>query len=209
MRERRREAMLLITCVVLALALVYLIMLNRWGIHLWDKAIDYQRFGNWSDAISGMATSGAVIVALATLYWQRATQLAAEAAREMGAETAVFHWLTAKEVRDESDQLIGRLWDLRVQNSTVAPVYHWKISFGSDLNHFCSTLKRPLLPGENVFNLPFLDNLEPSKAPEAVLIFQGRSGRFWSRSAGGVVQAASDVALRCAHAAGVSFALLG
>ena len=205
----RRETILLIICVVLSIALLYLLMLNRWGILLWDKKLDYTKFGNWSDAISGLATSAAVIVALASLYWQRRTQQAAEDAKAIEAETAVFQWLTSKEVRDESDNLIGRVWDVKVQNTTAAPIYHWKLNFDLGSDHLCSAIKRPLIPGENFFNLPFLDNLEPTKAPEPTLIFQGHSGRFWSRSARGVVQPASDQELRCADAAGVSFALLG
>jgi hypothetical protein len=204
----RREAVLLIVCVILMFTLLYLVMLNSWGIHLWDKSIDYSKFGNWSDAVTGLATTGAIIVALATLLWQRRSQQIAEAAKEIEAETAVFQWITSKEVRDESDQLVGRLWDARVQNSTVAPVYHWKLSFESDHNHLCSQLKRPLLPGENVFNLYFLDNVEPSKAPEPVLIFQGRSGRFWTRSANGILQLASHDDLRCKDTVDVSFPLL-
>ena len=204
----RREAVLGILCAILSFALLYLVMLNRWGVHLWDKAIDYTHFGNWSDAISGLATTGAVIVALATLFWQRATQRAEEATRQVEAETAVFQWLTSKEVRDESDHFVGRIWDIKVQNSTVAPIYHWKIVFSNGTDHLCTALKRPLLPGENVFNVPILDNLEASRIPEPILIFQGRSGRFWARSAEGVVKTATQTDLQCAHVTTVSFQLL-
>jgi hypothetical protein len=204
----RREAFLLLTCGLLILALGYLITLERWGIQLWGKGLDYSKFGNWSEAISGIGTTGAVFAALATLYWQRRTQALSESTKSIEAETAVFQWLTSKEVRDESNGLIGRVWDLRVQNSTSAPIYNWKVSFGNDPNHICSAVKRPLIPGENFFNLPFLDNTEQSKAPEPSLTFQSRSGRFWSRSARGFIESTSDESLKCGHAAGVSFALL-
>jgi hypothetical protein len=160
--------------------------------------LDYARFGNWSEAISGLGTSAAVIVALAVFYRDRAKERDATAKREAEAETAVFQWLTSKEVRDEDDKLIGRLWDLTVHNSTDVPIYRWSVQLG-DASHVCNYLKRPLLPGENIFNLPFLDNVDPGAVPEPVLIFEGSSGRVWTRYPRGTVEPVGGQRLGCPH----------
>ncbi len=203
--DRLREAILFSLSVALSFGLLYLILLNRWGVHLWSTPIDYTRFGTWSEAIAGLATTAAVIVALATLLWQQAAQRSSELTRKLEAETAVFQWLTSKEVRDESDNLIGRLWDVRIHNSTVAPIYQWKIHFETISEHLCSNTKRPLLPGDNVFNLPFLDGLEPSKMPEPTLTFRGSSERYWARSASGLLETVVSKRLQCSHLAVISF----
>jgi hypothetical protein len=196
---RKREAYLWATIVILVLALLYVITLDLWGLSLWGNAVDYIRFGTWSGAIASIGTTAAVIVAFTAWYWQRASQQSAEAKRLVEMETAVFQWLTSKEVRDDDDNLVRRLWDLRIQNSTIAPIYHWKISFFSESGHLCNYLKRPLLPGENVFNLPVLDNVEPSQAPEPTLSFEGSSGRIWIRTSRGLLEQTTVEKTGCVH----------
>jgi hypothetical protein len=186
-------------CAILFVVLVCLITLDLWGIHVSDKALDYAKFGNWGETFEGVGTTAAVIVALAALLRERAKQSAEDARREAEAETAVFQWLTSKEVRDESDKLIGRVWDLKIQNATLAPIYQWRVGFGEHPKHMCSHVKRPLLPGENVFNVQFLDDSDPSAAPEATLWFKGRSGRLWRRSALGMVEQCLPSDLDCEH----------
>jgi hypothetical protein len=198
-KKTKRETFLLAICAFLSLALFYLIMLNLWGLSLFGSAIDYTRFGTWSNAISGIGTTSALIVALASLYSQRSMYQAAEARRLLEEETSVFLWLNYQDMRDEKNKHVGWIWDLKIHNSTRAPIYHWKVNFYSHSNHLCNSLKRPLLPGENVFNLLFLDNLEPSKTPESTLIFEGRSDRIWTRSTSGNVVQVSTNELICAH----------
>lgn len=199
----KREVVAWGLCALLSLALTYLITLDRWGIHLWDQAIDYKRFGNWSNAISGIGTTAAVVIAFTAFCWERVNQRATERKRVTETETSVYQWLTSKEVRDESGKPIGRLWDLRIDNSTLAPIYHWRVALGALPDHLCNSIKRPLLPGDNnVFNLPFLDGVEPSDAPEPSLIFEARSGRTWRRSARGLVEKATPHELACAHTSG-------
>jgi hypothetical protein len=195
----KRETVLLGACAFLCLGIFYLLMLDKWGLSLWGHAIDYTRFGTWSQAISGIGTTSAVIIALASLYSQRSIHLAAESRRRLEEETAVFQWITSKEVRDENHKLIGRIWDITIQNSTVAPIYQWKVTFGPASSYICNHLKRPLLPGANVFNLPFFDNVEVSNTPEPTLFFEGRSGRAWSRSARGVTTHVQIQAMNCEH----------
>jgi len=195
----KRELILLTLCVLLGVALFYVVMLNLFGLHLSGTVIDYSRFGTWSQAISGTATTSALVVALASLYSQRSIYRSAESRRVIEEETAVFHWLTFKEVRDDANNLIGRLWDIRIQNSTAAPIYCWKLSFSSDSGHLCNHVKRPLLPGENVFNVAALDHLDPSNAPEPVLIFAGRSAKIWTRSALGILVQCTQKELDCPH----------
>jgi hypothetical protein len=196
---RKREIVLWVVCALLSFSLFCVITLARWGIHLWDKAIDYNRFGTWSDAASGIGTSAALIVALAAFFWERSNRRSEEADRLREAETAIFQWITSKEVRDTDDNLLGRVWDIKIQNSTVSPIYRWKLTFGSRQEFLCNHLKRPLIPGENVFNLPFLDNLEPNKVPEPTLTFEGRSGRIWTRSSRGLLEEATTQGVAYNH----------
>jgi hypothetical protein len=152
-----RETILFFVCVLLIFAFAYLMMLDKWGINPFDKQIDYTRFGTWSNAISGIGTTLAVIVALAALYSQRAIHRSGENRRLLEEETAIFLWLNFKEVRNEKDVLINRLWDIKIQNSTAAPIFCWKVTFLPHVEHLCNYSKRPLLPGENLFNLPIFD----------------------------------------------------
>ncbi|MGH9969761.1 MAG: hypothetical protein ACREBG_18480 [Pyrinomonadaceae bacterium] len=203
MKEPRiRVGHLWVVVILLTVALLYVLTLNLWGLRPWGKTIDYARFGTWSNAISGIGTTAAVIVALAAQYWQRTSQRATEAAQLLQEEVAVFQWLTSKEIRDANDKLVGRVWDVKIQNSTVAPIYKWKVVLGAGMDDVCNYLKRPLLPGENFFNVPSLDNTEPIKAPETTLIFEGHSGRVWTRTARGTIQQTDGKSLACTHAAG-------
>jgi hypothetical protein len=195
----KRELILLVVCVLLLVIVIYLILLDLWGLSLWGKTVDYTRFGTWSQAVSGIVTTVALIVALTSLLSQRSIHNRNEDRRLIEEETSIFLWLTAKELRDNLNNLVGRLWDVRIQNSTDAPVYHWKVIFDSNVNHLCNELKRPILPGENAFNLPFFDNLEPNKTPESSLIFEGRSGRIWTRSTRGILKQTTIKELDCPH----------
>jgi hypothetical protein len=199
MRTKHTEAILLLACGFLGLALFYLVMLNRWGINLWTQSIDYTKFGTLSNAVSGIGTTTALIVALASLLSQRAIHSRAEGRRAQEEETAVFQWTVSKELRDNVGKLIGRVWDVRIQNSTKAPIYHWKVDFDSTSEHLCNYSKRPLLPEENMFNLPFFDNLQSNAIPQPNLTFEGRSGRIWMRSARGVLTEARTKELECVH----------
>src|ERR1035437_1990616 len=198
-KKQIRETILFFLCVLLAFGFFYLMMLDKWGINPFDKQIDYVRFGTWSQALSGIGTTSAVIVALASLYWQRTIRRSDENRRLLEEETAIFLWLNFKEIRNEKDVLINRFWDVKIQNSTVAPIYRWKVTFTPHAEHLCNYSKRPLLPGENLFNLRMSDNCEPEKLPEPVLIFEGRTGRFWSRTARGVREEVTAKELDCEH----------
>lgn len=198
-KQHKREAILWTVIVLQSLLLFYLIMLNLWGLRVGGPVIDYTRFGTWSNALSGIGTSVAVVVALTAQFWQRKTRREDDKAKLLEAEVAVFQWLNLKEVRNANGHLEGRIWDIKVQNSTDAPIYHWQITFGSKDDHICSPLKRPLMPGENYFNLLFLDNVEPSNTPEPTLIFEDRSERVWIRSARGVLIEVTKEQLRCEH----------
>jgi hypothetical protein len=193
-----RESVLWLICALLFAALVCLLLLDAWGLSLWGSAIDYNRFGNWSSAIEGVATLGAVVVAFAALLRERAMQRTTAQRDELLRETAVFQWLSPKEVRDD-DKLVGRVWDVIIQNSTDAPIYQWQVTFESPYGHLCHHQKRPLLPGANIFNAPTLDNLAVSAMPEPTLCFQGRSGRAWRRSARGLLNEATAEVLACTH----------
>jgi hypothetical protein len=195
----RREIALGIIIGLLSFCLVLVSTLYFWGIVFWKGPIDYTHFGNWGDAISGVATTAAVIVALVSLFRERAIRLATQRERAIEAEASVYLWLTSHEVRDQHDVKIGREWNLKVHNSTAAPIFRWLVTLDASHPHICSFNKGPLLPGENLLNIRSMDNVAPNQIPDASLMFEGRSGRSWQRTAKGVLREETTKALICEH----------
>jgi hypothetical protein len=195
---KTREIILWVVCALLIVALYFSIMLQKWGLTLLGEEVDYNRFGNWSDAISGIGTTTAIIVALIGIWIQYSATKTAEITKAVEEETAVFFWLESHEVF-ENNKFVGRTWELLIQNSTKLPIYSWAVIFESYNEHLCNFQKRPLLPNENIFNLPFLDNIEPSKTPLAFLHFEGKSKRCWSRDIKGEPKEISKTEMNCGH----------
>jgi heme exporter protein D len=89
-----RAPFLLIVIAVLVIALVVLLSLSFWGLTLqFGHSVDYDRFGNWSDAISGLGSLLAVIAAAIAIVRDRQTALREEHAERQRRETDVHHWL--------------------------------------------------------------------------------------------------------------------
>jgi len=195
---KTREKILWVVCALLVVTLYFSVMLQKWGLTLFGDEVDYNRFGNWSDAVSGVATTTAIIVALVGIWIQHSATKASETTRALEEETAIYFWLKSHEVYEDK-KFVGRTWDLVIQNSTKLPVYSWSVKFDSYNEHLCNFQKRPLLPNENIFNLPFLDNVEPNKAPTATLYFEGKSNRCWSRDIKGQPNQITLTQMSCSH----------
>ena len=196
---RKTEKILWVVCSILSLALYFSVMLQKWGLSLFGEDVDYSRFGNWSDAISGIATSVAIIVALVGIWIQYSVTKSAETAKRLEEETSIYFWLKSNDIVNDKDEFIGRTWDLIIQNLTKVPIYSWVVKFETYSDHLCNFQKRPLLPNENLFNLPFLDNLEPGKTPMATLYFEGNSERYWSRNIKGQPREIKINEMNCNH----------
>lgn len=173
---------LFILCLVLAFLLFIVLSMHIWGIRLFAKSIDYQRFGNWSEVISGVGTMAAVLVALFALVRERIMQTAAEKKTQLLAETAIYLWLVPKQVLADGNRFM--IWDLIIQNGTPAPIYDWQVAFGSAKENDLSR-RRPLLPGQNIFNLPQYDNHPESEVPEPTIEFRSASDQTWVRTVRG------------------------
>ncbi|KRP88624.1 hypothetical protein AOQ73_27845 [Bradyrhizobium pachyrhizi] len=173
--------LLLFSCLMLG-------TLNYWGIRL--GAVDYQKFGSWGQVISGSATFLGVMTALASLLWQLEKNRKEQEQKSIDEQTAVYCWFTSQVVREEvTDVVRGRQWDLEIQNLTKAPIYVWRVEVeGRPL----LDTQRPILPNQNTFNVPLLDDREPGQVPEPVLYFMSREGGYWRRSATGSLTALSE-----------------
>ena len=60
-----------IVSIVLVAMLVVVVSLDFWNLRLWGDEVKYDRFGNWSDFISGIGALTAAIVALGTIVHPR------------------------------------------------------------------------------------------------------------------------------------------
>lgn len=198
-RVRKRELLLGSIIALLIFCLLVISSLYLWGVTFWRGPIDYAVFGNWSEALSGLATTAAVTVALTSLLHERSIRRLAEHNQTLEREAAVYIWLSFTEIVDQAGKRVGRLWDLKIQNLMTAPIYRWSAIFSDGQPHLCGFSARPLLPGENVFNLPRLDNSMPNAVPTAELIFESQSGSVLRRSDKGALGEAAIRSLVCEH----------
>lgn len=184
-----RELALLIAIALLAIALIVVVTLNLWGLTLQiGQSVDYTRFGTWSDAIAGLGSLLAVLAAAAAIVGERLAARREEQAERERRETEVHHWLDYAELRDELGGHRGWRWTLHFQNGTHAPLYDWAVDFPKSARSITSAEKSPLKPGESLYNIPFLDDLAPADAPQPILRFKDRTGRWWQRSAQGTLE---------------------
>lgn len=182
------ETILWMAVLVLSIICVALLSINFWGLHILGEPLDYQRFGTWTQAIAGIATFLGVTIALASLLWQQTKSRRESEQKLIEEHTAVFLWLTSQVLQDEvTHQVIGRHWDLEVQNLTKAPIYRWRVEFPGIQDSLSHATKRPLLPNQNVFNLPFFDNQDAHSLPVPAIYFESRDGHAWKRTATGLI----------------------
>lgn len=184
-------ALLWVAVILLLFCCLILLTLNYWGIQIAAGTLDYQKFGTWGQAISGSATFLGVMTALASLLWQYGKSRKEQEQKSLDEQTAVYIWLTSQLLKDDTnDAIIGRQWDLEIQNLTKAPIYDWRAeATGAALLE----TSRPILPNQNTFNLPKLDNCGPNEIPEPVLYFRSREGSYWKRTATGVLSAVGHI----------------
>ena len=187
----KREIALWAVVVILFVVTVLLATLHLWGVRPLSGVIDYARFGSWSQALAGIGTFCAVTVALASLLWQQ-SKARRDADKAVTAEqTSVYLWLTATLLEDPTTGKIhGRHWDVEVHNLTKAPIYQWRIGFPGHPSAIGHEDKRPLLPDQNIFNLPAFDHFAPKDIPEPFIVFRSRDGRYWKRTSEGLVSEA-------------------
>lgn len=203
MLPRQRQWPYLVTIALLVLALILLTLLDKWGISLWTDKVDHVQFGTWSEAVSGIATSVAVIVTLLSLNLQRAADRATARAKDIEQETAVHIWLIHKKLDQGPNKPALALWDAVIRNATPAPIYKWKATILRGPITLCSSDYWPLRPGENnLFNVRDLDGVDPANTPEASITFIGRSGQTWTRLVTGQIQAVDASALELKKVAG-------
>lgn len=195
----KREFTAWFICVVLLILLGWLTMLNYWGLTIFGDVVDHTRFGTWGQMASAIGTTIAFLIGFWNLYYARSQYLAGEKRRKEEEENSVYIWIGIIEEENEDGKHVGWQYDLYVQNATKFPIANWLVKFSGRTEHLCNFQKKPLLPGENVFNLTFLDDNEPNSIPNSEIIFESKTNKTWNRkSTGGLEEVASND-LKCEH----------
>lgn len=198
---KKRELAFLFISILSTVTLIMVIVLERYGLTVWGKFEDLNisRTGTWGQMMSAFGTTFAFVVALTNLIFQRTQYLSGEKRREKEEETAVSVWLSfTEEVEDDGKHKVW-LWDVNIQNSTKSQIYNWLIKFDNYPNHLCNVQEKPLSPDANLFNLEFLDDVEPSKAPKAEIIFKSKADNFWSKTSDGILKEVTVKEIQCEH----------
>src|ERR1700748_2793770 len=102
-----REKLLWVVCLLLCIGLALSLSLQKWGLFLFGDVVDYTKFGTWSEAISGLATTTALIIALIGIYIQYSMSKKPLEQKEKEEETSIFVWLAAKQLFDKEGEPIG------------------------------------------------------------------------------------------------------
>ncbi len=179
--------------------LVWLGMLNYWGLTIFGHTVDHTRFGTWGQMASAIGTTIAFLIGFWNLYYSRSQYIAGEKRRKEEEETSVYVWIGIIEDKNEQGNHVGWQYDLNVQNATKFPIAKWLVKFSSRPEHLCNFQKKPLIPGENIFNLPFLDDMEPNSIPELEIIFESKSNKTWNRKSTGVLEEVISSKIKCEH----------
>jgi hypothetical protein len=166
----------------LLVALVLLLALQLWGLRMFGTTIDYARAGTWGDMTGSLASSAAVIVAVAGLTSTRRRYEQDARASRVEQQTRVYSWLEPR-LRQNNDK---RVWILRFENQTQVPIYEWKIllSDNSDATLSSSDLG-PIRPGSSDLEISSLRAVRPGKEPKLTLEFVDVEGTRWRRMPNG------------------------
>jgi hypothetical protein len=195
----KREFLAWFICVVLLILLGWLIIANYWGLTIFGSVVDHTKFGTWGQMVSAIGTTIAFLIGFWNLYYQRSQYNTAEKRRKEEEETSVYIWISIIEEKDEVGNHVGWQYDLNVQNATKFPISKWLVKFSSRTEHLCNFQKKPLIPGENVFNLTFFDDIEPNTLPESEIIFESKMKKTWNRKSTGSLEEVASGNLKCEH----------
>ncbi len=179
-------------------AVIFLLLIDLWGLRLAPGIVDYERFGNVGEWFSGIATVGVVIVAALAIRNDRSvaeedrrrldTIREDDARKDVLRDTerlrvvaqAVFVW-PIETLDDVTQRRVG--WKLGVTNATGAPVYNWRIEDPAGLSFASSKRVGPLFPGTGTVDLEAHAEIEAKLliASDLVLTFDGLCGETYRR----------------------------
>ena len=129
---------------------IVLLALQAYDVSLFPRgAIDPARVGTLGDWFSGLATGGAVVIAVAQLRSDRARAEEERRRREVARASEVYSWAEARQLHP------GRMSQVLVlANRTSSPVYDWSVSIdGASQSMASDESAGPLLPGERLIEL--------------------------------------------------------
>ncbi len=182
-RKGTRQSVILVWTLILALAVVFLILLQLYHLFLFGHGINYTKFGDVATWFTGLMTFAAVTVALRESYRSGMH----ERAEHDRVTTAVIPWL----------ELGGTSWLMRVDNQTSRVVEAWSFDVSAPSLHVCWRDAGPCPPGLITFSLERIRNLPPllsSNFPSHEFTFIDQDDRVWTRDVAGKLTRSALVA---------------
>lgn len=164
----------LVLIVALALTVIFLVLLQIYHLYLFRGSVDYSKVGDIATWVTGLATFGAVVVALRESY---RSGMRERSERDRTA-TSVIPWL----------EIGGGSWLIRVDNRTGLVVEAWSLELTETSLHICWRDAGPIPPGEVTFSLERITNLPPlrsSNFPSHEFTFIDQYERVWVRDVTG------------------------
>ncbi|BBH66202.1 hypothetical protein ACTI_28870 [Actinoplanes sp. OR16] len=181
--------------IALAIGLVFLLMVDLWGLRLFGGgAIDYERFGDIGSWAQGIGTVSAVFVALRQIRQQREDRRDAIHRQEIRERTQVYGWMAFRE--EDHGDVPG--WYLFFNNLTPIPITGWAMTvcegpagpvvLSPDVSRF-----DPIPPGfsRHRLGIPSGRIIEPI----CRLQFVDMAGDCWERSSSGRLDPIEEVSV--------------
>lgn len=151
---------------------VFFLLLNAWGLRLFSGAVDYSRFGDVGEWVSGIGTIAAFVAAvLAIRIGQKK-----DAEGDVQKRTSLYTW-----IRLIDDESLPRGWYLYLANACSAPIYLWRLEV-TGVGHLSSAEVGPLPPGITMRRLDIADLTSAATNPDALCVsFLDAEGFGWQR----------------------------
>lgn len=143
--------------------------------------VDYTRAGTLGQWVSGLGSFAAVLVAVGALLNER-RRLATAAQQRRDTDLSQFYaWLVL--LYDGSGA--PHHWEVRFNNVTPTPAYHWILRLeGHPSIHFCHLTSGPIVPGSTARVIPesVPVPLDPATMVRTALVFSDVDSRTWIRN---------------------------
>jgi hypothetical protein len=147
-------------------------LLNAWGLRLFGRGVDYSRFGDVGEWVSGLGTLAAFVAAIFAIRVEQRR----DATEDFQRRTSIYAWL-----RYVDDGPVPDGWHLYLANACSAPVYLWRLAING-VGHLGATDLGPLPPGitERRLDIDILRAFAVD-ADSISVWFLDSEGRGWTR----------------------------
>lgn len=174
----------------------FLLLINAWGLSLFHGAVDYSRFGDVGEWVSGIGTIAAFVAAvLAIRIGQKK-----DAEGDVQRRTLLYAW-----IRSVDDESLPHGWYLYLANACSAPIYLWRLDVVG-VGHLSSSEVGPLPPGTTVRRLDIVGLDVAATSPDALRVsFLDAEGFGWQRhgARAAVEKPAAEIVKECSESGAV------